>query len=43
MNQANKVLEWDTGANETDVTEDDIDFSTSDDASKKRYGIWNIP
>ena len=36
-------MEWDTGANETDGTEDDIDLSTSDDARKKRYGTWNIP
>ena len=36
-------MEWDTDADETDGTEADIDFSTSDDANKKRSGTWNIP
>ena len=43
MYQANKVLEQDTDAYETDGIEDDIDFSTSDNENEKHSGTSNIP
>ena len=36
-------MEWDTDADETDRTEDDIDFFTSDDKNEKPSGTSNIP
>ena len=36
-------MEWDTDAYETDGTEDNIDFSTSDDENEKHSGTSNIP
>ena len=35
-------MEWDTDANETNGTEDDIDFFTCDDTTEKHSGTSNI-